>query len=263
MIKALFTSANGMQAHQTVVDNTANNIANVNTTGFKRSQVEFQDLIYQTRRQPGTQGATGLEIPTGMQVGSGVKPSAITKIFTEGVLENTNHQLDVAIEGDGFFQILLPNGEFRYTRDGSFRLNSTGQMVTSDGFFVQPPIALPTDTLSVTVGVDGTVSVVTAGAPNTATVVGNLTLTRFANSPGLRAEGRNFFSETTASGPPTTGTPGENGLGTLQQGFLERSNVEVVQELVRLITAQRAFESAQRGVRTSDTLLEITNAMVR
>ncbi|MBW3539800.1 MAG: flagellar basal-body rod protein FlgG [Planctomycetes bacterium] len=263
MMRALFTSANGMRAHETVVDNTANNIANVDTTGFKRSQVEFQDLFYQTVRAPGTLGATGLEIPTGIQIGSGVKVVGITKIFTEGVLENTGNPLDVAIEGDGFFRILLPNGEFRYTRDGSFRIDSEGQLVTADGFFIQPPITLPNDTISVTIGTDGTVSVVSAGAPDTAVVVGNLTLVRFVNPAGLRAEGRNLFSQTEASGPPIESTPGQDGLGFLQQGFLERSNVEVVSELIQLITAQRAFEASQRAVLTSDRMLETANAMVR
>lgn len=263
MIKALFTGANGMQAHQTVVDTTANNLANVNTTGFKRSQVEFQDLVYQTFREPGTQGATGLEVPTGIQVGSGVRTSAISKIFTEGVLENTDNVLDIAIEGDGFFQILLPNGEFRYTRDGSFRLNSQGQLVTADGFSLQPPVTIPNDAISITIGTDGTVSVVTAGAPNAAVVVGNITTTRFPNRGGLKAEGRNLFAETTASGAPINGTPGQQGLGTILQGFLERSNVSVVSEMVNLITAQRAYESNQRSVRVSDQLLEIANAIIR
>ncbi len=263
MIKALYTAATGMQAQQTAVDNAANNLANVDTNGYKRSSLQFQDLIYQTVRSPGTQGATGLEVPTGIQIGSGVKVSAIGKIFTEGVLENTSNELDIAIEGPGFFQILLPSGEFRYTRDGAFRLNSNGQLVTADGYLLQPPIAIPNDTLSVTVGTDGTVSVVTAGAPNAATVVGNISTTRFSNPAGLRAEGRNLFAETTASGAPITGTPGQNGLGTLQQGFLERANVSVVTELIQLITAQRAFEASQRAILTSDRLLETTNSIVR
>ncbi len=263
MIKALFTSGNGMRAHETVVDATANNLANVNTTGFKRSQVEFQDLLYQTVREPGTQGATGLFVPTGIQIGSGVKVSGTTKIFTEGVLESTNNQLDMAVEGKGLFQVLLPNGQIRYTRDGSFRPNGNGQLVTADGYFMQPPIALPTNTLNVTIGTDGTVSVVTAGAPNTSAVIGNITLTRFVNPAGLRAEGRNLYNQTIASGPPITGTPGINGLGTLQQNFLERSNVQVVNELIKLITAQRAFEASQRAVLTSDRMLETANGMVR
>lgn len=262
MMKALFTSATGMQAHSTVVDTTANNLANVDTTGFKRSQVEFQDLLYQTVRAPGTQGANGLEIPTGIQIGSGVRTSGISKIFSAGAIENTGNQNDVSIQGQGFFQVAMPNGDFRYTRDGSFRQNSAGQLVTADGFLLQPPISIPPDAQEVTIGTDGTVSVVTASTP-TATIVGNLSLTRFPNPGGLSSEGRNLFAETSASGAAAQGTPGENGLGTLQQGFLERSNVQVVTELIRLITAQRAFEASQRAVLTSDQMLQTTNAMVR
>ena len=263
MMKALFTSATGMQAHQTVVDTTANNLANVDTTGFKRSQVEFQDLLYQTVRAPGTLGATGFEVPTGIQIGSGVRTAGISKIFSPGVMENTSNDFDVSIQGQGFFQIQMPNGEFRYTRDGSFRASSTGQLVTADGYVLQPPVSIPSDTTSLTIGNDGTVSVVTAGAPTVATPIGNLSLTRFPNPGGLSSEGRNLFSESTASGPALQGTPGENGLGSLQQGFLERSNVQVVTELIRLITAQRAFEASQRAVLTSDQMLQTTNGMIR
>jgi len=263
MIKSLFTAASGMQAHQTVVDTTANNLANVDTTGFKRSQVEFQDLLYQTVRAAGTQGASGFEVPTGIQIGSGVRTSGISKIFTPGVVENTSNELDVSIDGQGFFQILMPDGTPRFTRDGSFRLNSTGQLVTADGFQLQPPITIPNDTISVTIGTDGTVSVYTAGSPNAATPIGQISLSRFSNPSGLRAEGRNLFSETTASGGQQQGVPGENGLGQIQQGFLERSNVQVVTELIRLITAQRAFEASQRAVLTSDQMLQTANGMVR
>ena len=262
MIKALFTSASGMLAQQTVVDTTANNLANVDTTGFKRSQVEFQDLLYQTVRNPGTQGANGYEIPTGIQIGSGVRTSGITKIFSEGSLENTSNTLDLAIEGPGFFLVQVPGGENRYTRDGSFRVNSTGGLVTADGFPLQPPVTIPSDALSITIGSDGTVSVTTPGSP-AAQNVGSISTTRFPNPGGLRAEGRNLFSETSASGASSPGTPGENGLGTLQQGFLERSNVQVVTEMIRLITAQRAFEASQRAVLTSDQMLQATNGMVR
>jgi flagellar basal-body rod protein FlgG len=263
MIKALFTAATGMQAQQMLVDNTANNLANVNTTGFKRSQVEFQDLLYDTRRTAGTQGATGQEVPTGIQLGSGTKVSGISKIFTPGTMENTGNQLDLAIQGDGFFRIQLPSGEFRFTRDGAFRQNSGGQLVTADGFLLTPPVNLPQDTISITVGTDGTVSVVTGGAANVSTTVGNIQLSRFANPAGLTAEGRNLFNASTASGQPQQGNPGTGGMGTLQQGFLERSNVEVVTELVRLITAQRAFEVSSRAIRTSDSMLETSNAIVR
>lgn len=263
MMKSLFTSATGMQAHQTVVDVTANNLANVDTTGFKRSQVEFQDLLYQTVRAAGTQGATGYQVPTGIQIGSGVRTSGITKIFSPGVFENTNNEYDVSIQGQGFFQVQMPNGNFSYTRDGSFRPNQTGQLVTADGYLLQPPITVPQDTLSATVGNDGTVSVVSAGSPTQAVIVGNILLTRFINPSGLSSEGKNLFLESTASGPPLQGIPGTVGLGTLQQGFLERSNVQVVTELIRLITAQRAFDASQRAVLTSDQMLQTANGMIR
>jgi flagellar basal-body rod protein FlgG len=262
MMKALFTSATGMQAHSTVVDTTANNLANVDTTGFKRSQVEFQDLLYQTVRMPGTQGATGLEIPTGIQIGSGVRTAGISKIFTEGAVEETGNVLDVAIQGQGFFQIAMPNGDIRYTRDGSFRQNSTGQLVTADGFLLQPSIAIPNDAQGITIGVDGTVSVTTPGSA-TATPVGTISLARFVNPGGLSSEGRNLFAETTSSGGALQGNPGENGAGTLNQRMLERSNVAVVTELIRLITAQRAFEASQRCVLTSDQMLQTANNMIR
>ncbi len=263
MMKSLYTAATGMQAHQTVVDTTANNLANVDTTGFKRSQVEFQDLLYQTVRAAGTQGATGAQVPTGIQIGSGVRTSGISKIFTQGDMQNTGNEFDISINGQGFFQVLLPNGDFRYTRDGSFREDSTGQLVTADGYLLQPPVQLPPDTLSVTIGNDGTVSVISAGAPTTATTVGAISLSRFVNPSGLSSEGRNLFAESTASGAPLQGIPGSNGLGSLQQGFQERSNVQVVTELIRLITAQRAFDASQRAVLTSDEMLQTTNGMIR
>jgi flagellar basal-body rod protein FlgG len=263
MIKAFYTAATGMNAQQTLVDNTANNLANVNTTGFKRSQVDFQDLIYQTRRSPGTAIIEGVEVPTGLQVGSGVRVAGNTKIVSEGVLENTNNPLDLAIEGDGFFQITLPNGEIRYTRDGSFRLNSEGNLVTSDGFLLEPQITIPDDTLSFAISPDGTVSVVSSGAPTTSTVVGNINLVRFINPAGLSNEGRNLFAQTPASGEPLEATPGQEGTGLIRQGFLERSNVEVVIELLNLILAQRAYEMNTRSVRVADTMLEASNTLIR
>ena len=263
MMKSLYTSATGMQAQQVVVDTTANNLANVDTTGFKRSEVQFQDLLYQTIRAAGTLGATGAEVPTGIQIGSGVRTSGISKIFTPGVVQNTGNDYDVSIQGDGFFQIMMPDGNFRYTRDGSFRRNSTGQLVTADGYQLQPSIQIPIDTTSVTIGNDGTVTVISAGAPTVATQVGNILLTRFPNPSGLSSDGRNLYSETMASGAPLQGTPGTQGLGSLQQGFLERSNVQVVTELIGLITAQRAFEANQRSVLTSDQMLQVANGMIR
>ena len=263
MIKALFTSAAGMKAQQLVVDNTANNLANVNTTGFKRSQVDFQDLLYVTKRSAGTEAAQGLQIPTGLQIGSGVRPAANTKVFSEGVLENTDNKLDVAIEGEGFLQITVPSGETRYSRDGALRLNSTGNVVTSEGYLIQPQVTLPQDALSISIGTDGTISVITAGSPNSSTTVGSLTLVRFANPAGLSSEGGNLYAESAASGSPTTGTPGQNGFGTLRQGFLERSNVEVVSELVSLIMAQRAYEINSRAIRVGDEMLSTANDITR
>ncbi len=263
MIKALFTAATGMNAQQKLVDNTANNLANVNTTGFKRSQADFADLIYVTERSPGADSAQGLQVPTGLQIGSGVRVAGTTKHHTEGVLENTGNQMDVAVEGAGFFQITLPDGSIRYTRDGAFRLNRDGSFVTSDGFLIQPQISIPPDAVSIGIGADGTVSVITSGAPNTSTPVGQITLTRFVNPAGLSAEGRNLFAETASSGAPQIATPGQNGAGFLRQGFLERSNVDVVAELVNLILAQRAYEFNTRAIRTADEMLSNTNNLTR
>ncbi len=199
MIKALYTSATGMNAQQTVIDNTANNLANVNTTGFKKGQADFQDLIYVTERVPGSEAAQGLQVPTGLQVGSGVRIAGITKIFTPGALVNTGNPLDIAIEGDGFLSVSMPNGDTRYTRDGALRLNAVGNLVTSDGFLISPQVTIPQDALSVAIGADGTISVQNPGSP-TPTSVGQLTLVRFPNPPGLSAEGRNLFAETASSG---------------------------------------------------------------
>jgi flagellar basal-body rod protein FlgG len=263
MIKALFTSATGMNAQQTLVDNTSNNLANVNTNGFKKSQVDFQDLIYITERAAGADSAQGLQNPTPLQIGSGVRVAGTTKQFSVGTLANTGRNLDVAIEGNGFFQVTLPDGSTRYTRDGSFKLNSTGNLVNSDGFLIQPQVTIPPDATAVNVGADGTVSVITAGAPNAPSQVGRIQLVRFVNPAGLSSEGRNLFGETAASGSPLTSTAGQEGAGFLQQGFLERSNVDVVQELVNLILAQRAYEFNTRAVRTADEMLSNTNNLTR
>jgi flagellar basal-body rod protein FlgG len=263
MIKALFTSSTGMRTQQTLVDVTANNLANVNTTGFKKSQADFADLIYITERSPGADAAQGLQIPTGLQVGSGVRVAGTTKLFQEGALVNTGNQFDIAIEGQGFFQIAQPDGSLRYTRDGAFRLNRDGALVTADGFQLQPQITIPPDAISVGIGADGTVSVISSGSPNTSTPVGQITLTRFVNPAGLSSEGRNLLAESASSGAPQTATPGQTGAGFLRQGFLERSNVDVVQELVNLILAQRAYEFNTRAVRTSDEMLSNTTNLTR
>jgi flagellar basal-body rod protein FlgG len=264
MIRAFHTSATGMNAQQLVLDNTANNLANVNTTAFKRANVDFQDMIYTTMRQPGSQSVQGQQVPTGLQVGNGVRVAGNTKLFTVGALQNTGNPLDLAIEGNGFFQITAPNGTgFRYTRDGSFRINANGQFVTTDGFFVAPQLTFPQDTLSISVGNDGTVSVTTAGSPTTSTQVGQLTIARFANPAGLSSEGSNLYTETPASGTPTLTTPGLNGTGLIRGGFLEGSNVDVVGELVNLIQAQRAYEFNTKAIHVADEMLSSSNDLVR
>ncbi len=263
MIKALFTSATGMNAQTTVIDNTANNLANVNTNGFKKGQADFQDLIYVNERVPGSEAAQGLQVPTGLQVGSGARVAGITKVFTQGALVNTQNPLDISIEGQGFLQVTLPDGQLRYTRDGALRLNAQGNLVNSDGFLLSPPITIPQDAVSVSVGSDGTVSVINAGAPQASAIVGQLQLVRFANPAGMSAEGRNLFAQSGSSGPPILATPGLNGTGLIRQGFQERSNVDPVTELVGLILAQRAYEFNTRAVRTADNMLSSTSELIR
>jgi flagellar basal-body rod protein FlgG len=202
-------------------------------------------------------------VPTGIQIGNGVRVAGTTRLFTTGTLQQTGNQLDMAIEGDGFFQVTNPGGGFRYTRDGAFRVNSNNQLVTSDGYFVEPRITFPTDWTSVTIGNDGTISVATAGAPTTTTQLGRMTVTRFANPAGLSGEGRNLFAETPASGTPQPFTPGQNGTGNLRGGFLEHANVDVVQEMVSLIQAQRAYEFNTKAVKVADDMLSSSNQLVR
>jgi flagellar basal-body rod protein FlgG len=263
MIKALYTSATGMNAQQTVIDNTANNLANVNTNGFKRSEVNFQDLIYVTSQPPGSEAAQGLQIPTGLQIGSGVRVAGNTKIFSTGNLVNTGNPLDIAINGDGFIQITLPNGDTNYTRDGALSLNSNGNLVNTSGFLISPQVTIPQEAISVSIGSDGTISVVTAGSATTSTIVGQLTLVRFPNEAGLSSQGGNLYQQTPSSGSPIIATPGLNGTGLLQQGFLETSNVDVVSEMVNLILAQRAYEFNTRAIKTADDMLSNTTAITR
>jgi flagellar basal-body rod protein FlgG len=263
MLRAFSSSATGMAAQQLLLDNTANNLANLHTTGFKKSTAEFQDLLYSTLKQPGATSVQGQQVPTGIQLGNGVKVSGTTRLFTNGTLQNTGNNLDMAIQGDGFFQIVNPAGGYLYTRDGTFRLNSNYQLVTSDGYFVNPQMTFPADTISVSVGVDGTVTATTAGSPTTATTVGKLTLTRFPNPPGLSAQGQNLFAETPASGTAQSVTPGQNGSGTIQGGFLEQSNVDVVAEMVNLIQAQRSYEFNTKAVQTADQMLSDSTNLIR
>ncbi len=263
MIRSFHTSATGMIAQQFVVDNTANNLANVNTTGFKKSQVDFQDLIYLNLRPPGVEQLQGQQVPTGLQLGNGVRVAGNTKLFQQGTVTATGDPLHVAIEGDGFFQITAPDGTLRYTRNGTFLKNSNGDVVNSDGFFLSPRITIPQDAASVSIGTDGTVSVTTSGSPTTSSTLGQIQLARFPNPAGLSSEGRNLFRDSPASGPPTTGLPSQNGIGLLRQGFLEGSNVEVVQELVNLLLAQRAYEFNTKAIKVSDEMLSATNDLVR
>lgn len=254
MIRALFTAATGMIAQQLNLDVIANNLANVNTTGFKKSKADFQDLMYQVLQEPGVSTSQQGVSPTGIQVGLGVRPASVSKLFSEGDFESTNNPLDVAIEGDGFFQVTLPSGETAYTRSGAFKLNQDGTLVTADGFEITPTITVPPDALGITISTDG---IVTVRQPNVATPteVGQLQTVRFQNPAGLRAMGRNLFQETESSGTPTTGNPGENGFGTLAQGFLESSNVSVVEEIVQMVTGQRAYEANSKVIQTADAIL--------
>jgi len=261
MLKAFSTAATGMAGQQTMVDVIANNLANINTTGFKRSQINFQDLLYVKMSQAGAEVASGINSPTGLEIGSGVRAASTVKVFTVGELENTGRPMDVAISGDGFLQVAMPNGEMRYTRDGALQVNAGGQLVTVTGYSIEPAVTIPTDAVAVDIGKDGTVNVAAAGG--TQSVVGTLQLVRFPNPAGLSSEGDNLFAETAASGTAVTGTAGANGFGTIQAGVLEKSNVQMVTELVNLITAQRAYEINARAIRAGDEMLQTATAIGR
>ena len=262
MMRSLWIGSTGMRAQELNVDVIANNLANVNTTGFKKGRADFQDLLYQILRSPGAPSSVDTMIPTGIQLGAGVRPAAVQKIFLQGDIRNTENPFDVAIEGDGFFQVLLPNGLIAYTRSGDFKLDRDGRFVTSDGFPLDPQVTVPDDTTAVTVGTDGTVSVQVAGQ-SASQEIGNLELVKFLNPAGLQAISRNLFLETDASGAAIPGIPGEQGLGTIAQGFLETSNVSVVEEMVSMITAQRAYEINSQSVKTSDEMLQLANNLKR
>lgn len=255
MIRSLFTAATGMIAQQLNLDVIANNLANVNTTGFKKSRADFQDLMYQIIEEPGTTANQQGTSPTGIQIGLGVRPTAVGKIHSQGDFQTTNNPLDLAIEGDGFFQVTLPNGDQVYTRSGALKINENGNLVTADGFELNPAITIPPDAMGITVSTDGFVSVRQPGS-TTANQVGQLQIARFQNPAGLRAVGRNLLEETESSGSATLGTPGETGLGTIAQGFLESSNVSVVEEIVQMVTGQRAYEANSKVINTADQLLQ-------
>jgi flagellar basal-body rod protein FlgG len=251
-----------MAAQQLNMDVISNNLANVNTPGFKKSRVDFQDLLYQTLRSAGSTEAQGVEVPTGIQIGLGTTPAATTKIFSQGDFQQTENPLDIVIEGDGFFQILLPDGKTAYTRDGTFKLDSQGRIVNSDGFPLDPEITIPAEATSISIGSDGTVSVTLPGqtAPQE---LGQIQIAKFLNPAGLENAGRNLFLATKASGDPIIDTPGNNGLGRLASGFIEMSNVKVVEEMVNMIVAQRAYEVNSKAIQTADEMLSIANNLRR
>ncbi len=258
MTSALWNSKTGLDAQQTRMTVISNNLANANTTGFKRDRAVFEDLIYQNIRQPGAQSSQDTQLPTGLQLGTGVRVVATEKLFTQGNVSQTDAPLDVAIQGRGFFEIQLPDGTTGYTRDGSFTLDSQGQIVNSSGYTLQPAITIPPNVVSITIGVDGTVSTLTSG-DSAPTQVGNIQLVDFVNETGLQPRGENLFLETASSGSPTPGTPGQNGLGTVIQGSLETSNVNVVEELVNMIETQRTYEVNSRAIETADSMLQYVN----
>lgn len=255
MIRSLWISKTGLDAQQTQMDVVANNLANVSTNGFKRSRAVFEDLLYQNIRQPGAQSSQQTQIPSGLQIGTGVRPVAAERIHTQGNLQQTGNKLDVAIQGSGFFPVLMPDGATGYTRDGSFQTDGQGQLVTSSGFVVQPAMTIPANATSVTIGQDGVVSITQPGsvAP---VQIGTMQLATFINPTGLQSNGQNLYLETSSSGAPNLSAPGTNGTGTLGQGFVETSNVNVVEELVNMIQTQRAYEINSKAITTSDQMLQ-------
>jgi flagellar basal-body rod protein FlgG len=254
MLRALWTAASGMSAQQLNVDTISNNLANVNTTAFKKQRVDYQDLFYQTLREPGTEVGS----PNGLEVGMGAYPVSTQKIFSEGELQRTDTPLDLAIEGNGFFQVALADGSRAYTRSGTFRLDADGKIVTPDGYALQPEITVPADTQEIVVNTNGNVAVRTSGSA-TPTDIGTIEMASFSNPPGLRSLGHSLYAETTSSGTPVTGTGGLDGMGQIRQGMLEGSNVSVVDEMVGMITAQRAYELSAKAIQTADDMIRISN----
>ncbi len=255
MIRSLWIAKTGMEAQQTQLDNISHNLANVGTNGFKRSHAVFEDLIYQNLRQSGANTTEQTQLPTGLQLGLGVRTVATSRNFSQGSLQQTTGNFDMAIKGSGFFQIQMPDGTTAYTRDGSFQLDANGQVVTNNGYTVVPGITVPANALSVTIGQDGTVSATVPGQTQPQTL-GQIQLANFVNPAGLEPKGQNLFTETAASGTPNAGAPNANGMGAIQQGFVETSNVNVVEELVQMIQTQRAYELNSKAVQTSDQMLQ-------
>jgi flagellar basal-body rod protein FlgG len=260
-MRSLWTATTGMSAQNLNMDVIANNLANVSTSGFKKSRADFQDLLYQIMKVPGSPTSADTKSPTGIQVGLGVQPGSVTKVFTEGDIVQTGNTLDVAIEGAGFFQVDMPDGNTAYTRSGNLKLDGEGRITTSDGYPIQPEITIPEDALQVTISQTGVVSAI-VGGDTTSTELGNIDLADFVNDAGLIAIGKNLFRETEASGTALVGTPGENGIGTFLQGYVENSNVNLVEELTQMISAQRAFEINSKVISTSDEMMQTVTNMV-
>jgi len=261
MITALYSAATGMEAQETNINVIANNLANVNTTGFKRSRANFQDLLYQNSRVAGSSASADTEVPTGIQVGLGTRTAAVEKVYTVGDFEQTGSELDLAIEGGGFFQVNLPNGEIAYTRDGGLKKDSAGRLVTADGNPLEPEIVIPENATTIAIGKDGTVVAYLDGE-SSGIEIGRLELARFGNPGGLKSMGGNLMQATASSGDPLLGTPGSTGFGSLAQGFLEGSNVSIMKEMINLIAGQRAYEINSKAVKAADEILQQTNQMV-
>ncbi len=262
MIRALWTAATGMESQQINMDIIANNLANVNSAGFKKSRADFQDILYQTSKAAGASSAAGGEVPTGVQIGLGSRVAAVQKVFTSGDMQNTSNELDLAIEGAGFFQVVDPGGDTVYTRSGSLKKDSTGRMVTSEGFPIFPEITIPANATSISISPFGVVEAFLDGE-STATQIGTMELARFSNPAGLKSLGSNLFGQTTSSGAAESGTPGDVGFGTVSQGFLEGSNVSIMEEMVNMIAGQRAYEVNSKAIKTADEMLQMTNGLVR
>lgn len=262
MMRSMWIAATGMGSQQFNLDVISNNLANVNTVGYKKSRADFEELLYQEMRLPGAASSPETQIPTGLHVGLGVRLAATQKIFTEGNLEQTGNPLDLAVEGEGFFKILLPNGDNAYTRNGSFKIDRDGRIVTPTGYPVDPEISIPDDTRSVTISSDGIVSV-TQGGSEVPTEIGSIELAKFINPGGMRPIGQNLFVATEASGDEITGVPGEDGLGLMAQGFLEMSNVNVVEEMVKMIISQRAYEMNSKAIQSADEMIQTVNNLRR
>lgn len=262
MLRALYTAASGMEAQQLNIDTIAHNLANINTSGFKMRKAQFQDLLYQNIRQAGAANSATTDIPVGLQVGLGTKPAASEIIFSQGDFSSTGNPLDVVIQGQGFFQVRMSNGELAYSRNGNLHLNRDGNIVTSEGDLLDPQIKIPEDQTGITIGADGTVSVTTAGQSDPQQV-GKIELALFQNPSGLQNIGKSLFLPTKSSGEAITGTPGENGLGTLLSEYVEQSNVSVVEEMVNMIVSQRAYEANSKVIRTADEMFTQANNVVR